>query len=59
MYDVVMNNRIIIENLIYDIKDKQVILDTDLAFLYKTRQKELMKRFIETKKNFQKDFVLE
>ena len=34
MNDVIINEEIKIENLIYEIRDKQVILDSDLAKLY-------------------------
>ena len=58
MNEVVIDNQIIIENLIYEIRGKQVMLDSDLARLYSVRQKELMKLLKIIHKNFQKDLVL-
>ena len=37
MNDLIINKDINIENLIYEIKDKQVMLDSDLAKLYKCK----------------------
>ena len=35
MNDVIKNEKIVIENLIYEVRGKQVMLDSDLAWLYK------------------------
>lgn len=53
MYQIANNK---IENLIYEIRGKQVMLDSDLAiFFIMSKQKELMKLLKEIKKNFLKD----
>ena len=41
MNDVVVKDEISIENLIYEIRGKQVMLDSDLAKLYEVETKQL------------------
>lgn len=41
MNEVIEKEKIILENMIYEIKGKQVMLDTDLAILYKTETKRI------------------
>ena len=41
MNEVVIDNQIIIENLIYEIRGKQVMLDSDLARLYSVETKRI------------------
>lgn len=41
MNEIIEKERIILENMIYEIKGKQVMLDTDLAILYKTETKRI------------------
>lgn len=41
MNEVIEKDKIIIESMIYEIKGKQVMLDTDLAILYKTETKRI------------------
>ena len=56
MYDVVTNDEIIIENLIYDVKGKQVMLDTDLAVLYNTEPKRINEAVYRNKEKFPERF---
>ena len=44
-----------IENMIYEIRGKQVMLDSDLAILYELKQKELTKLLKIIQINFLKD----
>jgi len=48
-----------IENMIYEIRGKQVMLDKDLAFLYKCTNgtKDIIKQLREILKNFRKTFI--
>lgn len=39
MNEVIVKDKIVIENLIYEIRGKQVILDSDLARLYEVETK--------------------
>lgn len=41
MNEVIEKEKIVVENMIYEIKGKQVMLDTDLAILYKTETKRI------------------
>ena len=39
MNEIIEKEKVIVENIIYEIKGKQVMLDTDLAILYETETK--------------------
>ena len=51
MNELIVKEEVVIENLIYEVRGKQVLLDSDLARLYETETR--------IKKNFLKDFALE
>lgn len=39
MYEIILKDEIIIKNLIYEIRTKQVMLDSNLAKLYQSKMK--------------------
>ena len=41
MNEIIEKEKVIVENMIYKIKGKQVMLDTDLAILYETETKRI------------------
>lgn len=52
MNELILNNDEKIENLIYEIRGVQVMLDSDLAKLYQVETKRSMKQLVEGVKNF-------
>lgn len=58
MNEVIEKEKIVVENMIYEIKGKQVMLDTDLAILYQTETKRINEVFLEIVSNSLIDFVL-
>ena len=57
MNELIVKDNLKIEDLIHEVRGKQVMLDSDLAKLYGVlKQKELMKLLKEIMKNFRKDF---
>ena len=53
MDEVIVRDKIIIENMIYEVRGKQVMLDRDLAFLYNVETRVL----IEILKDFHLSFA--
>ena len=55
MNEITIKEEIKVENMIYEIRWKQVMLDSNLAKLYGTETKRINEAV--TRKNFQKDFL--
>ena len=56
MNDVIVKDKIIIENLIYEVRGKQVMLDSDLAKLYETETKRINEAIYRNKEKFPERF---
>ena len=56
MNDVIVKEEIIIENLIYEVRGKQVMLDSDLARLYETETKRINEAIYRNKEKFPERF---
>ena len=56
MNDVIVKDKIIIENLIYEVRGKQVMLDSDLASLYETETKRINEAIYRNKEKFPERF---
>lgn len=56
MNDVIAKEKIIIENLIYEVRGKQVMLDFDLARLYETETKRINEAIHRNKEKFPERF---
>ena len=56
MNDVIVKEKIIIENLIYEVRGKQVMLDSDLARLYETETKRINEAIYRNKEKFPERF---
>ena len=56
MNDVIVKERIIIENLIYEVRGKQVMLDSDLARLYESETKRINEAIYRNKEKFPERF---
>ncbi len=54
-----INDDIKIQNLIYLVRDKQVMLDSDLAMLYHVETKNLNKAMKRNQKRFSEDFCFQ
>lgn len=55
----IINNRIVIEDLIYEIRGKQVMLDSDLAKLYDVETKQLNRQVKRNIERFDEDFMFQ
>ena len=56
MNDVIVKDKIVIENLIYEVRGKQVMLDSDLARLYETETKRINEAIYRNKEKFPERF---
>ena len=56
MNEVKASDEVVIENLIYEIRDKQVIIDTDLAELYETETRRINEAVYRNKEKFPERF---
>ena len=56
MNDVIVKEEIVIENLIYEVRGKQVMLDSDLARLYETETKRINEAIYRNKEKFPERF---
>ena len=52
MNNIILKNEIKIENMIYEIRGKQVMLDSDLAILYGTETKRINEAVSRNKEKF-------
>ena len=59
MNDVIVKEEIQIENLIYEIRGKQVMLDSDLAKLYEVETKQLNRQVKRNIERFDEDFMFQ
>ena len=58
MNEIINKDKVNIENLIYEIRGKQVMIDNDLAKLYHVETKRINEAVKIIQKNFRKDLVL-
>ena len=56
MNDVIVKDEVVIENLIYEVRGKQVMLDSDLARLYETETKRINEAIYRNKEKFPERF---
>ena len=59
MNDVIVKDEVVIENLIYEIRGKQVMLDSDLAKLYEVETKQLNRQVKRNIERFDEDFMFQ
>ena len=59
MNNVIVKEKIIIENLIYEVRGKQVMLDSDLAKLYEVETKQLNRQVKRNIERFDEDFMFQ
>ncbi|MBR3145769.1 MAG: ORF6N domain-containing protein [Bacilli bacterium] len=61
MNNIIVKDEVMIENLIYEVRGKQVMLDSDLAKLYECKNgtKEINQAVKNILRSFQKDMHLE
>lgn len=59
MNEVIVKDEIVIENLIYEIRGKQVMLDSDLARLYEVETKQLNRQVKRNIERFDDDFMFQ
>ena len=59
MNEVIVKDEIVIENLIYEIRGKQVMLDSDLANLYEVETKQLNRQVKRNIERFDEDFMFQ
>lgn len=59
MNDVIVKEKIVIENLIYEVRGKQVMLDSDLAILYEVETKQLNRQVKRNIERFDDDFMFQ
>ncbi len=57
--DVIVKEKIVIENLIYEIRGKQVMLDSDLSKLYEVETKQLNRQVKRNIERFDEDFMFQ
>ena len=56
MNDLIVKDEVMIENLIYEVRGKQVMLDSDLARLYETKTKRINEAIYRNKEKFPERF---
>ena len=59
MNDIVLNDNVVIENLIYEVRGKQVMLDRDLARLYMVETRILMQKVRRNIERFPEKFCFQ
>ena len=59
MNNTIVKNETVIENLIYEVRGKQVMLDSDLAKLYKVETKQLNRQVKRNIERFDDDFMFQ
>ena len=59
MNEVIVKDEVVIENLIYEIRGKQVMLDSDLAKLYEVETKQLNRQVKRNIERFDEDFIFQ
>ena len=59
MNNMIVKDDIVIENLIYEVRGKQVMLDSDLAKLYEVETKQLNRQVKRNIERFDKDFMFQ
>ena len=59
MNEVIVKDEVVIENLIYEIRGKQVMLDSDLAKLYEVETKQLNRQVKRNIERFDEDFMFQ
>ena len=59
MNDVIVKDEVVIENLIYEIRGVQVMLDSDLAKLYEVETKQLNRQVKRNIERFDEDFMFQ
>lgn len=59
MNEVKIKDKVAIENLIYEIRGKQVMLDSDLAQLYEVETKQLNRQVKRNIERFDEDFMFQ
>ncbi len=59
MDEVIIHDEIVIEKMIYEIRGKQVMLDSDLARLYEVETKQLNRQVKRNIKRFDEDFIFQ
>ena len=59
MNNIIVNDEVIIENLIYEIRGEQVMLDSDLAKLYEVETKQLNRQVKRNIERFDEDFMFQ
>jgi len=59
MNDVIVKDDVVIENLIYEVRGKQVMLDSDLARLYEVETKQLNRQVKRNIERFDDDFMFQ
>ena len=59
MNEVKIKDEVVIENLIYEIRGKQVMLDSDLARLYEVETKQLNRQVKRNIERFDDDFMFQ
>ena len=59
MNDVIVKDEVVIEKLIYEIRGKQVMLDSDLAKLYEVETKQLNRQVKRNIERFDEDFMFQ
>ena len=59
MNDIIVKDEVVIENLIYEVRGKQVMLDSDLARLYEVETKQLNRQVKRNIERFDDDFMFQ
>ena len=59
MNEVIVRDKIIIENMIYEVRGKQVMLDRDLAFLYNVETRVLIQKYKRNIERFPSEFCFQ
>ena len=59
MNNIILKDEVVIEDLIYEIRGKQVMLDSDLAGLYEVETKQLNRQVKRNIERFDIDFMFQ